>query len=143
MVETPSICVLLPELAGVVDFVSIGTNDLSQYLFAADRQNSKVANLLNPWQPALLKTIARACEDAKLAGIKIGVCGEAAADPLLAVVLAGLGVHSVSMASPAVKRVSDYLCSVSMEQAQAIAKAALTGSSPIEAKQLAMAQLSG
>jgi phosphotransferase system enzyme I (PtsI) len=143
MVETPSICVLLPELAGVVDFVSIGTNDLSQYLFAADRQNSKVANLLNPWQPALLKTIARACEDAKLAGIKIGVCGEAAADPLLAVVLAGLGVHSVSMASPAVKRVSDYLCSVSMEQAQAIAKAALTGSSPIEAKQLAMAQLPG
>lgn len=141
MVETPSICVLLPDLAGVVDFVSIGTNDLSQYLFAADRQNSAVARLLDPWQPGLLRTIARVCEDAKVASIKVGVCGEAGADPLLAVVLAGLGVHSVSMASPAVEKVMDYLCSVSIQQAKVVAQAALRGRTPLEAKELALAEL--
>jgi phosphotransferase system enzyme I (PtsI) len=141
MVETPSICVLLPQLAGVVDFVSIGTNDLSQYLFAADRQNSGVARLLNPWQPGLLRTIARVCEDAKQAGIKVGVCGEAAADPLLAVVLAGLGVQSVSMAAPAVEKAMDYLCSVTQDQAVLVAQAALKGLTPLEAKEQALAEL--
>jgi len=141
MVETPSICVLLPELAGVVDFVSIGTNDLSQYLFAADRQNSGVARLLNPWQPGLLKVIARVCEDAQRAGIKVGVCGEAGADPLLAVVLAGLGVHSVSMAASAVDKVLDYLCSISIDQAKAVAQAALKGTTAVESKSLALAEI--
>lgn len=140
MVETPSICAMVPELKGIVDFVSIGTNDLSQYLFAADRQNSAVAKLLNPWQPALLRTIARVCQDAQAAGIKVGVCGEAAADPLLAVVLAGLGVQSVSVASPAVQRVSDYLSSVTPEEAKALAKTALSAGSPEESRKLALAK---
>ncbi len=141
MVETPSICVVLDQLQGIVDFVSIGTNDLSQYLFAADRQNSGVATLLNPWQPALLKTISRICVDAQAVGIKVGVCGEAAADPLLSVVLAGLGVKSVSMAAPAVAKAKDYLCSVTKDQAKAVAEAALTGKTPFEAKELALAAL--
>ncbi|MFM8927459.1 MAG: putative PEP-binding protein [Rhodoluna sp.] len=141
MVETPSICVQITELAGVVDFVSIGTNDLSQYLFAADRQNSAVAALLNPWQPALLKTIAKVCEDANSVGIKVGVCGEAGADPLLGVVLAGLGVKSVSMASPAVAKAIEYLSSVTDELARDIAIAALSGSTPREAKDKARAAL--
>jgi phosphotransferase system enzyme I (PtsI) len=140
MVETPSICAMVPELKGIVDFVSIGTNDLSQYLFAADRQNSAVAKLLNPWQPAMLRTISRICLDAQAAGIKVGVCGEAAADPLLSVVLAGLGVQTVSVASPAVQKVSDYLSSVTPEEAQAVAKAALSAISPEQAKQLALAE---
>jgi phosphotransferase system enzyme I (PtsI) len=141
MVETPSICVVLDQLKGIVDFVSIGTNDLSQYLFAADRQNSGVAALLNPWQPALIKTIARICEDARAANIKVGVCGEAAADPLLAIVLAGLGVESLSMAGPAVSKALDYLSSVTLDQAKAVAKAALSGKNPAEAKELALAAL--
>lgn len=141
MVETPSICLVLNQLAGVVDFVSIGTNDLSQYLFAADRQNSGVATLLNPWQPALLKAIELICHQAKQAGIKVGVCGEAAADPLLAVVLAGLGVQSVSMAAPAVSKVKDYLCSVTAEQAQLVAQEALKATTASQAKALALAAL--
>jgi len=141
MVETPSICVVLDQLKGIVDFVSIGTNDLSQYLFAADRQNSGVAALLNPWQPALIKTIARICEDARAANIKVGVCGEAAADPLLAIVLAGLGVESLSMAGPAVSKALDYLASVTLDQAKAVAQAALSGKNPAEAKELALAAL--
>jgi len=141
MVETPSICVVLSQLAGVVDFVSIGTNDLSQYLFAADRQNSGVAALLNPWQPALLKTIEMICQQASQAGIKVGVCGEAAADPLLSAVLAGLGVQSVSMAAPAVTKAIDYLSSITKEQAQQVAQRALEGRTPAQAKEFALAAL--
>ncbi|NDD25473.1 MAG: phosphoenolpyruvate--protein phosphotransferase, partial [Actinobacteria bacterium] len=141
MVETPSICLEIKNLAGIVQFVSIGTNDLSQYLFAADRQNSAVAGLLNPWQPALLKMIAKVCADAKSVGIKVGVCGEAGADPLLAVVLAGLGVSSVSMASPAVAKAVEYLSSVTLEQASQVAAAALEGNTARQAKDKARAAL--
>ena len=141
MVETPSICALLSQLEGIVDFISVGTNDLSQYLFAADRQNSRVAHLLNPWQPGLLKVLSNLCIDASLAGIKVGVCGEAAADPLLAVVLAGLGVKSLSMAAPAVSRANDYLSSINMERAIEVASAALRGKTPQEARELALASL--
>lgn len=141
MVETPSICVQIRELAGLVDFVSIGTNDLSQYLFAADRQNSAVASLLNPWQPGLLRTIKQVCLDAESVGIKVGVCGEAGADPLLSIVLAGLGVQSVSMASPAVPKAIEYLSSVSLDQAKKIASEALRGSNPRQAKELARTAL--
>ncbi len=141
MVETPSICLQIADLAGVVDFVSIGTNDLSQYLFAADRQNSAVAALLNPWQPALLRTISKVCLDAASGGIKVGVCGEAGADPLLAVVLAGFGVQSVSMASPAVAKAIEYLSSITLDQAKVIAAEALRGVDPRQAKELAKAAL--
>jgi phosphotransferase system enzyme I (PtsI) len=141
MVETPSICLEIKNLAGIVQFVSIGTNDLSQYLFAADRQNSAVAALLNPWQPALLKMIAKVCTDAKSVGIKVGVCGEAGADPLLAVVLAGLGVSSVSMASPAVAKAVEYLSSITQEQASQVAAAALEGNTAKQAKDKARAAL--
>lgn len=141
MVETPSICAVIGQLRGVVDFVSIGTNDLSQYLFAADRQNSAVAELLNPWQPALLSTIASVCAQAKAAGIKVGVCGEAGADPLLGIVLAGFGVDSVSMASPAVAKAIEYLSSVTIDKAREVAQAALSGTDPQEAKSLARAAL--
>jgi len=141
MVETPSICLQISELAGVVDFVSLGTNDLSQYLFAADRQNSAVAGLLDPWQPALLKVISQVCSDAKAIGVKVGVCGEAGSDPLLAVVLAGLGVQSVSMASTAVAKVTEYLSSVTKADALKVAQSALLGGNPAETKQLARSAL--
>ena len=96
MVEIPAIVSVIPQLKGVIDFVSVGTNDLSQYLFAADRVNSNVAHLLNPWEPALLSTLAQIAQLARENSIKSGVCGEAASDPLLAVVLAGVGFDSVS-----------------------------------------------
>jgi phosphotransferase system enzyme I (PtsI) len=141
MVETPSICTQIKDLAGVVSFVSLGTNDLSQYLFAADRQNSAVAKLLDPWQPGLLRTIAEVCSAAEKAGIKVGVCGEAASDPLLAIVLVGLGVQSLSMAGPAVARVLDFVSSVTLDQAKEIALASLEGVSVKETKTNALANL--
>jgi phosphotransferase system enzyme I (PtsI) len=84
-------------LAGC-DFLSLGTNDLAQYTFAADRMAGELADLLDPWQPALLELVRLTAEAGVAASKPVGVCGEAASDPALALVLVGLGVTSLSMA---------------------------------------------
>mgnify|MGYP000544671854 CR=1 FL=1 len=134
MIETPAIVPMIPALKGVVDFVSVGTNDLSQYLFAADRMHPAMGALVDPWQPGLLRTLAQVTAGAEEAGVDVGVCGESAADPVFSVVLAGLGVGSVSVAAGAVESVRDALRTVTMEQARAIAVEALGGSSASETK---------
>ncbi|NED97339.1 phosphoenolpyruvate--protein phosphotransferase [Phytoactinopolyspora alkaliphila] len=97
MVEVPAAALRAQQVLADVDFVSLGTNDLAQYTMAADRMLGELAPLLDPWQPALLDLIAMTCAGA--GGSKpVGVCGEAGGDPLLAPVLAGLGVSSLSMA---------------------------------------------
>ncbi|MEY3999831.1 MAG: hypothetical protein RLZZ626_186, partial [Actinomycetota bacterium] len=142
MVETPSIAVLVADLKGVVDFVSIGTNDLSQYLFAADRMNPALGTLLTPWQPGLIRTLARIADAGKAAGISVGVCGESASDPTFAVVLAGLGISSVSASPSQVDVVKTALSSVDLAKAKEIANAVLAATSPEEAKAAALAGLS-
>jgi phosphotransferase system enzyme I (PtsI) len=82
MVETPSIAALIDQLGGIVDFVSVGTNDLSQYLFAADRMNAGLGALLNPWQPALVRMLKVIASESEKAGISSGVCGESASQGL-------------------------------------------------------------
>ncbi|HCP72791.1 MAG TPA: phosphoenolpyruvate--protein phosphotransferase [Actinobacteria bacterium] len=134
MIEVPSIIPLIGQLRGVIDFVSVGTNDLSQYLFAADRVNSEVAHLLNPWQPALLATLEEIVLYCADASIKTGVCGEAASDPLLALVLAGLGFDSVSASPSSVSDVNSALSCVSVSRATAVARAARSGATAREAK---------
>ena len=134
MVEIPAITRVIPQLKGVVDFLSIGTNDLSQYLFAADRVNSAVAALLNPWQPALLSTLESIATESAAAGIKVGVCGEAASDPLLAVVMAGLGIDSVSASPSSVASVADLLSRVDISSAKSAAAAARTATNARDAK---------
>jgi phosphotransferase system enzyme I (PtsI) len=98
MIEIPAAALRSEHLLSVVDFASLGTNDLSQYTMAADRMQGGLADLLSPWQPALLQLVAAACEGGRATGKKVGVCGEAGGDPLLALVLTGLGVSSLSMA---------------------------------------------
>src|SRR5690606_20917143 len=98
MIEVPAAALRAADLAQVVDFFSIGTNDLTQYAFAADRQVGAVSALQDPWQPALLDLVHTAASAAAALGRSCGVCGEAAADPALACVLVGLGVTSLSMA---------------------------------------------
>ena len=141
MVETVALTEVIAELASIVDFVSIGTNDLSRDLFKVDREDPSSARLLDPWQPELLRAIKGIADDASKAGIEVGVCGEAASDPLLGIVIAGLGVQSLSMAAPAVSLAIDYLSSVTLEQAQVIAASALQGNTALEAKELALAAL--
>lgn len=134
MVEVPSLIEDISNLPESINFLSIGTNDLSQYLFAADRQNCTVAHLLNPWQPILLKTISKICDFAKSRGIKVGVCGEAASDRLLAPVLIGLGVESLSAGAGAVSDLVAISHVLSLAQAEAAATIAINSRSAIDAQ---------
>ena len=98
MVETPAAAIRSGQVLEEVDFASIGTNDLSQYTMAADRMQGELAELLSPWQPAVLSMIRETCRGGEATGKPVGVCGEAGGDPLMALVLVGLGVKSLSMA---------------------------------------------
>jgi phosphotransferase system enzyme I (PtsI) len=125
MVETPSIALAIGELQGQLDFISVGTNDLLQLLFEADRLNAAPGTFLNHWEPHLLQLLERIAADSLLAGISSGVCGESASDPVFAIVLAGLGYKSLSASASMVGEVRNALSAVSFDQAQFIAKLAL------------------
>ena len=134
MVEIPSAALMAHRMLKVVDFLSIGTNDLTQYTMAADRMASDLAHLTDPWQPAVLQLIAIAAEAGSQARKPVGVCGEAAADPWLACVLVGMGVTSLSMAATAVRAVGARLATVTSVQCQAAAEAALGADDPAAAR---------
>jgi phosphotransferase system enzyme I (PtsI) len=125
MVEVPSAALTARELLSVVDFVSIGTNDLAQYAFAADRLAGELAALLDPWQPALLALIQMVGAAGAELGRPVGVCGEAASDPLLALVLVGLGVTSLSMAPACLPDVRSLLAEHTLADCRGFAAAAL------------------
>jgi phosphoenolpyruvate-protein phosphotransferase (PTS system enzyme I) len=131
MVEVPSAALLAYRMLEAVDFLSIGTNDLTQYTMAADRMATDLAHLTDPWQPAVLQLIAITAEAGKQAGKSVGVCGEAAADPLLACALVGMGVTSLSMAAAAVRPVGAQLAVVNMDACEDAAEAALAASDPM------------
>lgn len=124
MIEVPSCAVLAEQVFEVVDFVSIGTNDLTQYALAADRQNGAVASYQDAWHPAVLRLIRIVGDAASAAKKPLSVCGEAASDPLLAVVLVGLGITSLSMAPNALRDVRATLLRYSMEEARDLARLA-------------------
>ena len=116
MIEVPAAALLADRILEHVDFLSIGTNDLTQYTMAADRMSAELATLTDPWQPAVLLLVAMAVKAGVAVGKPVGVCGEAAADPLLACVLVGLGVSSLSSAAAAVTGVGAKLAQVSLAQ---------------------------
>jgi phosphotransferase system enzyme I (PtsI) len=122
-----------------VDFLSIGTNDLSQYAFAADRQCGELADLLDPWQPALLSLMSMCATAGAAAGKPVGVCGEAASDPKLALLLVGLGVTSLSMAPRAIPAVRAALAERTLEECRQLATAALSAPDPATARRLVAA----
>lgn len=133
MVEVPSSALLAEQILQTADFASIGTNDLTQYTMAADRLLGSVAGLQDPWHPAVLKLVREVGSAGASTGKPVGVCGEAAADPLLAVVLVGLGVTSLSMAPAALADVRAELLRHTKEQAEAIAEAAVSAATAAEA----------
>ena len=141
MVEIPSAALLAHRFLEVVDFLSIGTNDLTQYAMAADRMATDLAHLTDPWQPAVLHLIAITAEAGKQAGKSVGVCGEAAADPLLACCLVGMGVTSLSMAAAAVKGVGARLATVTSLQCREMAEIALAASDPAAGRAAVLAHL--
>ena len=118
MVETPAAAVVSPLLAQYVDFFSIGTNDLIQYTLAVDRGNAQIANLYNPFNPAVLRLIQRTIQSARERGIWAGMCGEMASDPYAAVILLGMGITELSMSAPSIPRVKEMIRSVTSTQAK-------------------------
>ncbi len=134
MVEIPAAALHADRLLKVVEFLSIGTNDLTQYTMAADRLSADLAKLTDPWQPALLQLVAITAAAGKKAGKPVGVCGEAAADPLLACVLVGMGITSLSCAAAAVRGVGAKLGSVTLSQCEKSVKKVLDAADPAAAR---------
>ncbi len=125
MIEIPAAVLIADRLAMEVDFFSIGTNDLSQYLLAADRSNPKVAAHADALEPAVLRAIKQTVEAAHKACISVGVCGELASDPEATPILVGLGVDKLSMNPPAISAIKATLSLLNEKEAQAIATAVL------------------
>ena len=134
MAEVPSLAVLADQVAELSDFVSIGTNDLTQYTLAADRMLGSVASYQDPWHPAVLRLVKLLGDAGAATGKPVGICGEAAADPQLAVVLVGLGATTLSMTPAALADVRAELSGVTLEQAKAKAVAALAAHTAADAR---------
>jgi phosphotransferase system enzyme I (PtsI) len=141
MIEVPAAALLADRILEHVDFLSIGTNDLAQYTMAADRMSAELATLTDPWQPAVLALVAMAVRAGAAAGKPVGVCGEAAADPLLACVLTGLGVTSLSGAAAAIQGVGAKLAQVTLQQCRAAADAVLGAATAADARAAALTAL--
>jgi multiphosphoryl transfer protein len=136
MVETPAAAVLAAQLAEVVDFLSIGTNDLTQYTLAADRGNAAVAAMLDPLHPAVLRLIAHTVEGARRHGRWVGVCGGLASDPRAAPLLVGLGITELSAVPAAVPAVKAAVRARTLVACEALAIRALAATSPAAVRAL-------
>ncbi len=140
MIETPSSVWMADALARHVKFLSIGTNDLTQYTLAIDRDNPRLAHLYEPLDPAVLRSIRHTIDAGHDAGCWVGICGEMAGDPRTAVLLVGMGVDELSMSSFDVPRVKAAIRSVRADDAAALAWDALRQSSAKGVKDLLRAR---
>lgn len=136
MVEIPSAALEAGRLAAECDFLSIGTNDLLQYLFAADRLNSDVADVQNVCHPAVLRLLSRVVADGHAQGAWVGVCGEAAADPVVAATLVGLGIDELSMNARSIPEVKEAMRHVELETCRSAAHRAMEASDPRMSREL-------
>lgn len=142
MIEIPAAALLAGRILEHVDFLSIGTNDLAQYTMAADRMSAELATLTDPWQPGVLALVDMTARAGAAAGKPVGVCGEAAADPMLACVLVGMGITSLSAAATAVPGVGAALAAVTLDQCRSAAEAVLATASAADARAVASEILS-
>lgn len=134
MIEVPSMLFMIPHLASRIDFVSVGTNDLTQYLLAVDRNNTRVANLYDSLHPAMLKALKSIARAAREAHIDLCLCGEMAGDPMCVVLLIGLGYHHLSMNGKNVPRVKYLLRHIDHEEALTLAERSLQAQTATEVR---------
>ena len=120
MMETPAACMMADALAKEAAFFSIGTNDLTGYTMAVDRGNAKVAYLYSTYNPAVLRAIKRIIECGKKEGIMVGMCGEAASDPLLVPVLLGFGLNEFSVSATAILATRKVMSLWTMDECKAL-----------------------
>ena len=126
MIEVPSAAVMAYEYGKEVDFLSIGTNDLIQYLMAVDRGNDHVSNLYQEFHPAVLRTVAHIIREGKRGNAVVSMCGEMAADNFALPILIGLGLESISVASSAVPSIKRTIRALSFEKSKELAEACLS-----------------
>ncbi|SDC02517.1 phosphoenolpyruvate--protein phosphotransferase [Melghirimyces thermohalophilus] len=136
MIEVPAAAVTADVLAKEVDFMSIGTNDLTQYTLAADRGNERVAPLYDAAHPAVLRLVRQTCDAARQEGIITGMCGELAGDPKMTEVLVGLGLDELSMSAGTIPEVKENVRRIETAPARTLADEALTKSDPVEIRSL-------
>lgn len=141
MIEVPAAVLLADEITSVSNFVSIGTNDLGQYLHAADRESAALAHFNDPWQPALLNAVHRVATSGSANNCPVGVCGEAASDPTLAAVLVGLGVTSLSCNVSTIEDIAIAMTQLSHLEMREAARAALRARNAKDAKDFAREHL--
>jgi len=125
MIEVPSAVYMIEELARRVDFVSVGTNDLTQYLLAVDRNNARVAELYDDLHPAVLRALEQVVRGARVFNRPVGICGELAGNPMATVLLMGLGVDSLSMSAGSLMKVKWVVRSFSVSRARQLLQASL------------------
>jgi phosphocarrier protein FPr len=136
MIETPAAVAIADHLAKEVDFFSIGTNDLSQYVMACDRTNPKVANLTDALQPAVLRMIQQTVEAAHAANIWVGLCGEIAAETVVAPILIGLGIDELSTNPQAIAPLKQVISQLTTTESQVLARVALNQDSASRVREL-------
>ncbi|MEJ5978828.1 phosphoenolpyruvate--protein phosphotransferase [Novosphingobium sp. PS1R-30] len=136
MIETPSAALLAEKMAEEADFLSIGSNDLTQYVLAADRQNPLLTAMADPLHPAVLRLFAQAAKGARAHGRWIGVCGGVASDPAATAILVGLGIDELSVSPPAVPAVKSAVRRLVAAGCEPLAAAALDATSASEVRNL-------
>ena len=142
MVEVPAAALTADRLLEPLDFASIGTNDLAQYTMASDRELGDLADLIDRWQPAILQLIESTAQAGAALGRPVGVCGESAADPCMALVLCGLGVTSLSMSAAAIPPVRYALRRTDLATCREMARAALSAPDATQARRAVVSRLS-
>ncbi|EKN4776456.1 phosphoenolpyruvate--protein phosphotransferase [Yersinia enterocolitica] len=139
MVEVPAMIFMLPYLKSRVDFISVGTNDLTQYLLAVDRNNTRVASLYDSLHPAMLQVLSHILAQATQSGLQVGLCGEMAGDPMGALLLVGLGYRNLSMNGRSVARIKYLLRNIDLVDAQALAERVLNAQMTTDVRHLTAA----
>ncbi|EPF70196.1 phosphoenolpyruvate--protein phosphotransferase [Acinetobacter rudis] len=134
MVEVPSVLLQIDEFAELVDFFSVGSNDLIQYLLAVDRNNPRVSSVYSHFHPSVLRTLQRLVVECHKYNKPISICGEMAGDPLSAVLLMAMGFNTLSMSSSNILRVRKAICNVSMSDAQTLLEQVLKMNNPLIVK---------
>ncbi|BCA38344.1 phosphoenolpyruvate--protein phosphotransferase [Kluyvera ascorbata] len=125
MLEVPSMIFMLPNLANRVDFISVGTNDLTQYVLAVDRNNTRVASMYDSLHPGMIRVLSMIVQEADRYGIDLRLCGEMAGDPMCVTILVGLGFRHLSMNGRSVARVKYLLRNIDLEDAETLARRSL------------------
>jgi phosphotransferase system enzyme I (PtsP) len=135
MLEVPAVIYQLPQLAGKVDFFSVGSNDLTQYLLAVDRNNASVADLYDSYHPAVLSALKHIVEQANALSVPVSLCGELAGDPGGALLLMAMGYRQLSMNSHNLQKIKWVVRSVPLASAKMLLNRVLLQTTPADVKQ--------